>query len=610
MQFRLTPIFLFLTLAAPTYTYAGVIEDLESVFDSGFEGREQCARFDGFDDIIDIPTVTIAGDFTLNGVAFPVSEYDDGEISLRDRVTGDVILLGSTHTPGYTANIVPGHYDVLYSVQTPGALAPWNTGAVIMENVSLFADSTLDVNVIAHLISGTYQLNGVNFPASQYDHGDFLLDGKKTGRVDVGDSKWVTFSNVPVVEGDYEIRFHSIQSDSVPVNEYGLVGELSVTGDAGALQFNVQTTALNGAFTNNGQPFPVSEYDDGRFFLETVSGDRVFLENSHFNGYEKIVMTGLYDAYWEVQTPGDTVPFNTRARIGTNLEVIRATTLDLNVISHSLTGNITQNGGAFPNSVLHTGQIVLRDEVAGRDSVLAQTKDGAYEQVVVQGTYQIVYQYLQGENVPQNQNATINPGVLFNGGDTFDIDVPVATFSASVYQNNFLFPADPGQQGNILLRNLASDDVALLGKTSKQQLSARMIPGTYDAYYSHLAGDNVPQNQMGLFQENVVVPEIGLALDGTGGGGGFSLDVTSTIIAGTFNVGGNPVPVSEYDDGLISLHWDEDFVLLGNTHDETFLRRVLVAPYQIHYQRQTVGDLMPVNGNARISCARLAPPIT
>lgn len=89
---------------------------------------------------------------TLNGGPFPISDYDDAWIRLRDRVTGDLILLGNRHDQNYLVNIVPGGYDVLYGSQTPGSIAPHNINAVLLENVPLLANGTFSPSQTAQII--------------------------------------------------------------------------------------------------------------------------------------------------------------------------------------------------------------------------------------------------------------------------------------------------------------------------------------------------------------------------------------------------------------------------------------------------------------------------
>ncbi len=262
----------------------------------------------------------------------------------------------------------------------------------------------------------------------------------------------------------------------------------------------------------------------------------------------------------------------------------------------------------FRFSVQHTGQIVLRDVTTGTENVLALTMDSGYDHHIIKGAYDIVYQHRQGENVPQNKNALIAEGQIIKGAVTIDVNVPSRLYGASVFHNGLLFPASAQQMGNILLRNPDSGDLLFFGKTSLQNLSALVVPGTYDVYYSHLNGVEVPQNQMARFQEDLVVAAPGPYIQM---GEGPEFHVNSVQITGQMLMNDSPMPASEFDDGLLSIVWEEDSVLLGNTNYQTYQVRVLNDPdwndFWIHYEVQSPGDTIPINEDARFKCMRLEP---
>jgi hypothetical protein len=166
-----------LLLLAPALPSQAGAPQAEQVFLSGFEDIEACETFDASGDTIIVPVINITGDFTLNGQQFPDSEYDDAVFSLRDLSTGNVFELGNSHDLSYSANVVPGRYDVIYSVETSGDYVPRNVGAVLMANISLYQSGTLDIDVTAYTLSGNLLHNGVAFPDSEYDDGIVYLSG-------------------------------------------------------------------------------------------------------------------------------------------------------------------------------------------------------------------------------------------------------------------------------------------------------------------------------------------------------------------------------------------------------------------------------------------------
>ena len=599
-----TSITLFFSLAAAAPLQAGVVAEL--IFHSSFEAIEACVDFDGLGDSVIVPVVTISGDFSLNGGAFPASQYDDANISFRDRITGNVFEIGNTHDQNYSVNIIPGRYDVLYSVETLGGTVPRNTDAVLVENVDLSASGTLDIAVTSYLVGGDFSWNGAPFPASEYDDALIFLDGETTGRLELGETKLQSFSNVPVLPGAYDVRYQLETPDTVPWNEWGLVGQVVVSDNNPSMDIDVTSIELSGTFQHNGAPMPAVEYDDGNFFLHTATGDRVFLENSHSQSFQKHVIPGSYDLYWEQETPGDTVPANLRAKLGSDIDIAGGN-LAVNMVSHNLSGDFTLNGGAFPASDQQTGRIVLRDQATGIITILGPTHVGSYDRRIVAGNYDILYRHLQGQQVPQNTDALLGQ-TLVDGDATLDIGMTAATFSAPVYHNGAPFPAQPMQSANILVRDQDSPDWALVGNTSEQTVTALLATDTYDIYYVHVAGDDVPRNVFAVIHEDLVVSSPPVFAPQ---GGGFQLDVDSVVITGQMLLNDVIMPASEYDDGVLSFIRGFNSVELGNTHDQTYQVRLIDEPeptlYLVHYAVETPGASVPLNGSGYVTCVILDP---
>lgn len=604
----MTRIFLlFLGFAPMTLAHAG--GDVGLVFASGFESGEGCILFDGVGDQVRVRAVAVSGDFTINGGAFPAVEYDDGNFQFRDRLSGDSFPLGNSHDQSYTVNVMPGTYDVIYSVETRGTVAPHNVGAVVMENVLINDDRVLDIDLVVHTISGDFLHGGSPFPAVEYDDGLFYLDSDVAGRVFVGNSHDQVFNSVPVLAGDYEIRF-AVETigDTVPRHEWGYVGPLPVAGNLFELQVDVQTIELSGDFTHNGAPFPLIEYDDGNFYLETDAGDRVHLGNSHEGSYQRFVIPGNYDVFFEVESPGATMPFNERARVASGVDVSGGTA-DIDLVSHAVTGTFRLNGGAFPVLATESAEIILRDPVAGIDNLLGYSYEGSYAHRIVEGNYDVVYSRWKGTSeVPQNRNHTLTQGVLIDSPGTMDVEVASRLFSASVYHNGALFPADSEEKGRIMLLDPDSPDLLQMGETSQQHLSVHAIPGTYDIYYAYTTGDDMPVNSLALIVAGHEIAPPGPVLQG----GGFQIDVNSRVIAGSMLLNDALFPASDFDDGLLYLQGTPDLILLGLTHHQAYQLRIVDDPslvdYWVYYGVQSLGASVPANGFGRAHCVRLEPP--
>lgn len=593
-------------LCFPCPVSAGGVPEL--IFKSGFEGKEACAIFDGFGDDLIIPTITISGDFTLNGGAFPASEYDDAIISLRHRQTGDIFEIGNTHDQNYTVPVVTGRYDILYSMETPGDFVPRNTGAVLQEDIELNTSGTLDIEVTSFMVGGDMLLNGVAFPGVQYDDAEIHLQGELTGTLELAETRFQSYADVPVLPGNYEVRYRvQTPGDTVPHNTWGRAGLVNITGNNPNLDINVNSIELTGSFSHNGVLMPAAQNEDGHFYLETDQGDRVLLDNSHEQTYTRNVLSGKYHVYWELETPSANLPKNLRARISSNTD-IGSGTLNINMESHAISGDYLQNGSPFTNNVSHTAQLLLRDAADGEETLLGYSHEGSYNHRLVEASYDVIYKHIQGTEVPGNLAAVVD---RFNIkiDAVMDIAIVAANFGAQIYLDEVLFPADNAQMAFVFLQNPDdSADRVLVGITPQQTLTARAITGTYDVYYNYQSGDQIPVNQDALIFSGAGVsifapwPPIN---------GGLQLEVDSQVLNGDFYRNDASPPASQYDDGFVDLRIGQDTSVFGNTHDQSYGIRLIKLEedtiYPLFYRNQTPGEFMPINGDTPIGCFLYEP---
>jgi hypothetical protein len=110
----------------------------------------------------DVSPITLTGHLTVNGAATGVNGV--GQFWLVDRATGDQALLGDTYTSSYSAAVLPRTYDVVYrynpTTVAAAQYAAGNSQRVVRAGVSLTSSATLDADIQAVPISGTFTVNG------------------------------------------------------------------------------------------------------------------------------------------------------------------------------------------------------------------------------------------------------------------------------------------------------------------------------------------------------------------------------------------------------------------------------------------------------------------
>ncbi len=180
--------------------------------------------FDGSARDIDVPLARLAATLTLNGAAFPASEYDMGEIWAADAADGSLTRLGGTHWGNFDVALVPGTYDLVYRAVNAGALTPRNRYAIVREDVVVSGSTSLDVDVVAHRVRGPITLDGDPFPAPAYDYARIEAMDLSTGdRVPLGVGSLDRFST-RVLEGVYDLRYTHVSGDDVPRNQDANLG--------------------------------------------------------------------------------------------------------------------------------------------------------------------------------------------------------------------------------------------------------------------------------------------------------------------------------------------------------------------------------------------------
>lgn len=158
------------------------------------------------------------------------------------------------------------------------------------------------------------------------------------------------------------------------------------------------------------------------------------------------------------------------------------------------------------------------------------------------------------------------------------------------------------------MRDRSSVDWAIAGPTHSQPIQALLVAGSYDGYYSHVIGDQVPGNKLALIHENIVIEA---PPPPTPHGGGLQLEMDSLAINGQMFLNDVAPPASQFDDGILTMINGFDSIEVGNTHDQTYQVRLIDQPeptlYRVSYSVESSGDTMPVNENAYVMSLILDP---
>jgi hypothetical protein len=407
------------------------------------------------------------------------------------------------------------------------------------------------INVQSVLLTPSYTLDGGDFPISEYDDGNFMLrnTNEATDMALLGSSHDASPAAVRVIQGSYDVLFQHETGHGVPQNVSTPVQATGPLNANGPLAIALNSWTVSPTFQHNGGAFPVTEYDDGVFYLQPASGgEYIFLGNSHTAMPDAVqVQAGDYNVIYALETGGDLVPGNQQAVIDT-LNVSADLSPVIDVTSGRFTLNATLDTAAFPSSQYQQAEFFLRNAATGDMVELGSSTDLPIDQIVVAGTYDIVYRHVRGDQLPVNSDAVIAAGVVIDAdGRSVSLDIASVAITPAFTLDGGAFPASEYNDANFYLRSVSNpDDVMFIGASDVMPVAVRVIDsdfdtdvdgggvlfGNYDVLYRHETGKGVPQNANALVQSNQI-----LNMDGA-----LAIAITSVDITGTFTLNGNSFP--------------------------------------------------------------------
>jgi hypothetical protein len=451
---------------------------------------------------VDVPSASVRAAFQLNGAAFPASVYNHATFYLQPVGSDELIVLGDSHIVNDIVNVIPGDYHVIYSHQQ-GDQVPANKNARVMSDVAINGSSVLDINIVSVDARTAFTVNGGAFPKSQYIHAKFYLVDANGDEAFLGNS-FDDPATVSVIAGTYDIEYRHQQGDSIPLNKGTIVREavdLTSGGDASA---DVPGVLLSITATLNGQPFPVSEYQDGILELhDAATGSYSLLGNTHSPFTDLAVIPGTYDIAYSHET-GDSVPQNVRGVVSSGYVVAGDQQLDLDVTGYLLTGSITLDAAAFPQSQYNTADFLMQGPLTTEPIFLFASHSQDEPAMVLPGTYDVFYACHNCIDIPFNSFATIVEDFAANADGVITASLGSTRVEVSATLNGGPFPVSYYQSG-VIWGGIGNDDLVELTATQASTPDIILLVGDYNFYYQHKNGDQVPANQWALVDQQTLV---------------------------------------------------------------------------------------------------------
>jgi hypothetical protein len=264
---------------------------------------------------VNVAVSTISGTITVNGTQVP-SSAGSGRLILQNATA--IRPFANTSTGTYSTPIVPGTYDLYYSVVTVGPGVPSNTNVKLRSGVVIGTNATtLDVDIPATTVTSTVTVNGAPLDPS-------LGTGTLHLRTAAGDDAIVGKTAAPysqlVVAGSYDLSYALETSGTgVPANQSAKLRTGIVVGSTPlALDIDIAALMVSGTLSQAGIPYPLTGNATANLVLQTASGDKVTLGSTYLGTYARYVIAGTYELMYEFSAGsfGPAVLFNTLGDLG------------------------------------------------------------------------------------------------------------------------------------------------------------------------------------------------------------------------------------------------------------------------------------------------------
>lgn len=363
---------------------------------------------------VDVPTVTVRGDVTVNGAPMPNESSERGALVIAhagdDSGAGLVTKgFGSDGPASYAVSLVAGTYDVTFVGNSalclgPPSLVPCNA-AKVATGVDLTASGSLDVDVPAVTVHGDVTVNGAPMASEESSRGALnfapvgALEGQGVRTRELGTSGRAQYS-LRLVKGRYVVMFEGNGSlcitgvPEVPCNAGVVVNDANLAA-SGALDVDLPAVTVQGAVTVNGAAMPTESFDRGA--LSFARGAHVWLTPSFATSapatYAARLLAGSYTVGF-AGNPGlcaegaTQVPCNSAALLERDL--VTSGSLDVDVPAIRVSGNVTLRGGPLLDGAGDRGALFFASparEAEVLTAPFAAAGPALYEVTLVPGSF-------------------------------------------------------------------------------------------------------------------------------------------------------------------------------------------------------------------------------
>jgi hypothetical protein len=568
----------------------------------------------------DVSPITLTGHLTVNGAATGFN--GSGQYWLVDPATGDQALLGDTHTSSYSAAILPGTYDVVYRYSATTIVAAQYTAGnsqhVVRTGVSLTSSTTLDADIQAVPIAGTFTVNGQP-PGSGITGSVWLRSTSSADQVLLAFANSSTTYTALVAPGTYDVYYQSGlldgtgNSDTATLRNTSVkVASAVVINAAGSLDIDIPSITVSGQLTVNGA---LNSTGQGEVVLRRAgtdaAGDAAILgqAGNGFN-YSARIAPGTYDVYFAFansEDPSGRVNQNARLSGPITLTASRGS-LNFDVPTIPSLPVVRVGGALVPSSdfgsrvELHQPPPITT--LGPADVAIAEFLQQTSIPVavdVIPGIYDVYLVVISGATIVptgpiavRNTNVRIAASLDLRTSANPTVDVPIVALSGQTTT------AAAAAAGAVALESRTQPgDRAEIAFGGSGAYQANVVTDVYDVVYGSraaLATGNGVRNTHAVLRSAIDLTSAGTA----------SLDVAipATQLSGrltTFGIAGGGSSSAHI---VLRTHDGSDSAHLSPMGTMTYSAWVVPGAYDVYVVNDTPTSTSgyPRNANARVGC--------
>jgi hypothetical protein len=247
--------------------------------------------------------------------------------------------------------------------------------------------------------------------------------------------------------------------------------------------------------TIDGQPPVASAVERGDIVFVGPDGDEIDFGSTDLPPPTWRLVAGRYDVFYRGVIGWTAVPGNPNARIASGVRIDADETIAIDVETVQLSFDLLVDGAPFPASQLERGRFTLVGAEPGDTIDLRSTNQTTPSPRVIAGAYDLVYDWEAGSVVvPRNLGFHALHDASFLVDQTVTIDLPTRHVVPTFQLDGAPFPSDPGQRGEIFLRDAHGGEVGLGTTDEAIPDPTRVLEAAYAVEYRWLAGVDVPRN--------------------------------------------------------------------------------------------------------------------